>query len=231
MNLLFISNDPSTKKDLSNFLQLYFDKVLYIDNTKKCHKALKKEKISLIILDVNDTYFSELIFLQEFRRIDTKTKIIMLSNLSNVHFLIELISLRLTKYVLKPINLKYFREIIFSAIDEIKKEQYDNNIVYLVENYSWNIALKKLFKNNVAVYLTKSEITIFKYYCNHRNEIFSYFDILDILDRDCEGDVNKAKMILKRLRKRLTPEIIKNIYGLGYRFNTTSCKNSSKHSH
>jgi DNA-binding response OmpR family regulator len=54
---------------------------------------------------------------------------------------------------------------------------------------------------------------------------------LDILDRDCEGDVNKAKMILKRLRKRLTPEIIKNIYGLGYRFNTTSCKNSSKHSH
>lgn len=229
MNLLFISNDSSTKKDLENFLQLYFEKVLYIQSIEKCPKIFKKEKINLILLDVNDTYFVELLFLQEFRKADSQTKIIVLSNLTNTHFLIELITLKLTKYVLKPINLKYFREVILSAIEEIKKEKYDNNIVHLIDNYSWNIALKKLFKNNVTVSLTKRELLIFKYYCNHRNEIFSYFDILDILDRDCEGDINKAKMILKRLKKRLTPEIIKNIYGLGYRFNTICYKNSSKY--
>jgi DNA-binding response OmpR family regulator len=219
MNILLISTNESVKKDLNNFLQLYFSNVFYLRNIHLCFKVLKKQHIDIIIVDINKSYLQELLFLQIFRQYNNKTKIIVLSQLIDEYFLIELIPLNLTQYILKPIDFNSFRKIILQTIEQIKKEEKTHKIIRLVDNYYWDLTRQKLFHKDQNISLTKNELNIFKHYCNQQNKIFSYYDILTSLEEGYDSSDNRAKMIIKRIRKKLSSNIIENIYGVGYRFN------------
>lgn len=219
MNLLFISNNIPLKKRLSNFLHLYFQSIIYLDNINFILNFDEIKNMDIMIIDINDSYKYELIFIQKLRRYNRKIKVILLSHIKESKFLIKLFPLQISFYILKPIIFKYFRENLLHLITEIKEEREDHETINLVDNYMWDITLNKLFKNNIYIPLTKNEIKIFRHYCNKQNKIFSYYDILDTLEETYDCTDNKAKMIIKRLRKKLSCQIIENIYGLGYRFN------------
>lgn len=219
MNLLFISTNILLKSHLKNFLHLYFDSVVYIDNVNSTLTMREIQRIDIIIIDIYQSYNLELSFVQNLRQHNRKTKIVLLSHIIESSFLIKLFPLQISRFIVKPIEFKYFRENILQVIDEVKEEEQVHEVITLVDDYMWDVTLKKLFKNNKHIPLTKNEIAIFKHYCNKQNKIFSYYDILNTLEEDYDSSDNKAKMIIKRLRKKLSFRILENIYGLGYRFN------------
>lgn len=219
MNLLFISTNILLKDHLNNFLHLYFNSIIYLDTINSDIPVKEMQRIDIIIIDIYQSYNLELSFIQSLRQYNRKIKIVVLSHIIESNFLIKLFPLQISRFIVKPIEFKYFRENILQVIDEVKEEEQVHKVITLVNDYRWDVTLKKLFQNNKNIPLTKNEIAIFKHYCNKQNKIFSYYDILNALEEDYDSSDNKAKMIIKRLRKKLSFDILENIYGLGYRFN------------
>lgn len=87
------------------------------------------------------------------------------------------------------------------------------------ENEYWDNDKKLLYSFNKIVKLSNSEVKIFNLLINNTHQIFSKYDLLNLIQEDYYDDISddSIKSVIKRLRKKISIDIIKNVYGLGYK--------------
>ena len=71
------------------------------------------------------------------------------------------------------------------------------------------------------VKLTSHEFRLLSYLIHHKGEVVSRTELIEHLyDQDFDKDSNTIEVFVGRLRKKLYPEIIETVRGLGYRLQT-----------
>ena len=69
-----------------------------------------------------------------------------------------------------------------------------------------------------AVKLTSHEFRLLSYLMHHKGEIISRTELIEHLyDQDFDKDSNTIEVFVGRLRKKLHPDVIETVRGLGYR--------------
>jgi DNA-binding response OmpR family regulator len=127
--------------------------------------------------------------------------------------------LNLTKYLPKPISRGKLKEALNEAAKQYKELNSKSEKIVLENGLFWDKSAKKLFENKNEIKLTKHEILLFELLTSKKEKIFSSDEIAlylwdDIIDFE---NSSKLKDIIKRLRKKLPKDTIKNIYGAGYK--------------
>ena len=219
MTLLFIEDDDITRNSLRDYLNTIFNHVYEVSDGKVAFEIYQAVKPDIILLDINLSSVDGIFIAKKIRESDRETIIIILSAREDKETLLEATTLGLTKYLLKPIQRKEFKESLLSAISKVNDKNHSNNIVRLIDGFVWNLEQKELSHNSIKIQLTKREISLLDNFCSKSIKVVSYEDMYFEIYNNMDYNENKLRMLIKRLRLKTHQEIIQNVYGLGYRFN------------
>jgi len=154
-----------------------------------------------MIVDINIPKCNGIEVVKEIRKSDQNTKIIMLTAHTEKTYLMQSISLKLTTYLVKPINRQQLKEALELAIKELSLFEIKfKKIIILNESFLWDIEKEKLFHNNSIVKLTAKEQLLLNLLFSNNHKVFTYDEIIiSIWTYDnYEGDkINALKTIIK----------------------------------
>jgi DNA-binding response OmpR family regulator len=158
------------------------------------------------------------------REEDFNTKIIFITSHTDLEYLLKASTLKLTRYILKPIEKEELINSINNALNEIKNYKIiSNNLLQIDRNYLWNFETLELIKLGETVTLTPKERKILNYMFSHLGKVITYDDILYEVWDDYELPTKQTlKTMITNLRKKTPDDLIHNIYGIGYKILTTS---------
>lgn len=210
LNILYISNN-FTQDIAIEYLNINAKEFYLTHSLENADVALDTKKIDIIFSEYNNIeYFKEI------RTKNKKIQIIIASNLiENLH-LIEGIKIELLKFLQVPLTKESLVSTLRTCIKTF--DANSSNIITLQENYIYDYYNQVLLKNKKIVLLSKKENDFFKFMTSRANNTVSYKEI-DQGIWDGEMTQDALRSVVKELRKKTYKDLIKNVSGIGYRFN------------
>ena len=237
INVLFVEDDEFIRKETKELLEDIFQKeiAIAVDGKDGFEKYMnyynKNEKyFDLVITDIKMPNMDGIELTKLIYNQNENQSLIVLSAHNESEYLMELINLGISQFILKPIDFDNFVEVIYKVSKDIylddKSVQVDileNPMLKLSKNLIWDKQNNQLLNNGEVVKLTKKEYLLFDLLLRVPEKTSTNEEILSYLwkdDDDKSPDITNLKNIISRLRKKVPELRIENIYSLGYRINT-----------
>lgn len=217
--VLFVEDEENIRKNYAGYLKTYFKEVYEAENAEDALVIYEKEHPDIMIVDIHLPKMSGLELIKEIRKNDVKVKIIILTAHDDAAFLFEAIPLKLTKYLVKPINRKELKDSLALAIRDLEEfTVMHNKNIQLEDKYSWDRECKELYHCNEVVVLTIMEKKFLELLFSGKSRFFTYDEIFDyVWGYDEMGSINGLKNLVSRLRKKLPEDMIINMFNEGYK--------------
>lgn len=218
LNILYIEDEELIKENMKKTLILFCENIFDVSNIEEAKIVLEKHRIDIIITDINLPSTNGIEFIKEFRKIDKKIPIIILSAYTDKNYLLEATKLKLTDYLTKPIDFKSLHATLYKCVDEILENS--RYVISFKNGIEFNVLHKKLFckNNNKEMLLTSKELMLIEYLVKHSNRIVSIDELKKyIWEDELESTDSALKNLLNKIRKKIGKDSILNISGVGYR--------------
>lgn len=217
--ILFVEDEQSIRENYVTYLKMFFSEVYEAEDGEKAYHIYKQKKPDIMIVDINIPKLSGLELLRKIRENDYNTKAIVLTAHTDKTFLLEATSLKLTRYLVKPVSRKDLKEALKITIDELLKYNIlPIQKINLTDDYSWDFQLNELKHHNKNVELTNKEKIFLKLLFSHKNRVFTYDEIFEyIWQYEDSISIDGLKNMVKRLRKKLPENTILNVFNEGYK--------------
>lgn len=217
--ILFVEDEQLIRENYVTYLKMFFSEVYEAENGEKAYDIYKQKKPDIMIVDINIPKLSGLELLRKIRENDYNTKAIVLTAHTDKTFLLEATSLKLTRYLVKPVSRKDLKEALKDTIDELLKYNIlPIQKINLTDDYSWDFQLNELKHHNKNVELTNKEKIFLKLLFSHKNRVFTYDEIFEyIWQYEDSISIDGLKNMVKRLRKKLPENTILNVFNEGYK--------------
>jgi len=216
IKVLIVEDDKVLNDFFYEFLQIYFNAIFQAYDGIEALEIYKKEKPSLIITDINLPKLDGLSFIEEIRKKDKKTQVIVASAHSEQSKLLKAIELNLITYLIKPIDQTKLHE----TLNSIKKVFDDKYFIQLSSSYKFNLLTSQLFDEETEVELTAKEKKVLHLFVENKNRCVSYTEISTYIYDYEEYSLNAITSLIKRLRKKIKDQLIQTCYNEGYKIHT-----------
>ncbi|RLA71829.1 MAG: DNA-binding response regulator [Epsilonproteobacteria bacterium] len=217
--ILFVEDEVAIRANYIEYLNIYFEEVYEAEDGEKAYEIYKQKKPDILIVDINVPLLNGLDLLKKIREDDHATRAIMLTAYKDVDFLLKATTLKLTKYLVKPVSRHDLKESLETAVLELSKfNVIQKKKIHLRDNYSWDYEIGELSINHSIVSLTDKEKQVFTLLISTPKKIFSVDEIVDSLWNTTSIEKQDSlKTIIKMLRRKLPQNTIKNVFGVGYK--------------
>ena len=218
LNILYIEDEKNIRLNIKKTLELFCENVFDAENILNAKEILTKQRIDIIISDINLPDISGIDFVKEIRIKDKTIPIILLSAYTDKEFLLEATKLKLVDYLTKPINFKDLNNALQKCVEEI----LDNSryIITFKNNIQYNVSHNCLIDNNEKeeIRLTNKELDLLNFLIKNNNRVCSAEELKSaIWDDYLEATDSALKNLLNKVRKKIGKESIINISGVGYK--------------
>ena len=217
--VLYVEDEKEVRENIAEYLETFFHKVYITDNGIDALKLFKQQTPDLLILDINIPKIDGLNVAKLVREINQKTHIVMLTAQKDEETLLDAIPLKLTQFLVKPVSPAKFE----MTLESVAKSILDNseNMIFLDKNreYCFDTINHKLYHNKDEVELSIKEAHLCALLVENFKQTVSVETIMVYVWEDYfEEDISKdsVKSLVSSLRKKLYPEAISNVYGVGY---------------
>jgi DNA-binding response OmpR family regulator len=219
-DILYVEDEENIRENYVRFLKKYFKHIYEAADGEEAYNIYKDKKPKVMLVDINLPKLNGIDLVKKIRELDYTIKIIMLTANADVETLLEATELKLTKYLVKPVN----REQLKGAMDLVMKELTSfeikaKKIIILKDGYSWDVENIELKVDAKTIMLTNKEREILKLLFSNVNIVYTYDEIIEHIWGYDSDKVDALKTIIKNLRKKLPKDTIKNIFGVGYKIN------------
>jgi len=119
LSVLYVEDDNEIAKKLISILSTLFKKVLHVEDGQKGLEAFKNEGFDMILSDISMPNMNGIEMTKQIKEINLEQPIIFSTAHSESNLLMEAINLNVEGYVLKPINHKYFLELLYKVANKI----------------------------------------------------------------------------------------------------------------
>jgi len=217
--LLIVEDEQVTRTNYVTYLKKHYKAVYEAADGEEGYRVYKEKKPHILIVDINLPKMSGLVLLKKIREFDQTTKAIVFTAHSQLDMLLEASTLKLTKYLIKPVNRVALKEALLLAHNELKNfTTISNNIVHLKNNFSYSFSKQELTSNEEVIILTKNETKLLSMILSKPKHVFEYSEIIDeIWDEDKYVKIDSLKTLIKIIRRKLPEDTIQNVFGVGYR--------------
>ncbi|WP_206732268.1 response regulator transcription factor [Halarcobacter mediterraneus] len=220
LNILYLEDEKNIRKNITETLNLIAFKVFDVESINDAIKVLEKERINIIISDINLKEENGLSFIKSLREKYIDIPIILLTAYTDKNYLLEATKLKLVDYLIKPTDFNTLNNSLNKAAEEI----YLNGkfIINFSNNISYDVLHKTLFLENEKkeLELTAKEIELLDLLIENHNKVLEYEIIKDIIWKDSIDITDSAlKNLVNKLRKKIGKDTIKNISGVGFKIN------------
>lgn len=219
-NILYVEDEPEIQANIAEYLSNYFANVLLASKGEEALAQYKAHRPDVILLDINLPDIDGLSIAKQIRESDQNIKIIMLTAYTEKEKLLKATELKLTKYLVKPVAPKLFKETLKALSRELSRNP--SHYINLGENYLWSKQENLLRKDDSPIKLSEKEHRLMKLFMQYKSSVVSYEKIIamvwdDAFDRGVS--IDSVKNQVSQLRKKLPPRSISSVYGEGYIFN------------
>lgn len=218
-NILFIEDEKAIRDNFVTYLKIFFQNVYEAADGLEGYEVYKEKKPDILIIDINLPHLNGLELLKKIREKDHNTKAILLTAYTDKKFLLEASSLKLIRYLTKPVSRDELEETLQLTVKEL--QSYRINPIQKIElkgNYNWDIDRKTLFYFNKEVNLTPNEKSFLELLFSSLERTFTYDEITYHIWDYSENDTKNAmKSLVNKLRKKLPEGIITNVFSTGYK--------------
>lgn len=216
-SILYVEDEPEIRVNITEYLESYFGTVHVAKDGKEALEAYNNHHPDVLLLDINLPYLSGLEVATKVREKDQSVKIIMLTAHTEKDKLLTATGLKLTKYLVKPISPKIFKETMHILSSELRHNP--SRFVNLGKDCIWNIQQEVLRIKDTVVEFTEKEHQLLKLFISKKGKAVGYEEIMVALWEDSffkEISIDSVKNQVSHLRKKLPENIIDTIYGKGY---------------
>lgn len=147
LNLLYVEDDENLRNQTVKVLKYFFLNVIVCEDGEEGLESFKKNKIDLIITDINMPKLNGLSMIKQIKKINSSIPVIIYSAYKEPEYLLDSIELGIDEYLTKPLDFSKFTTALKKTIDK-------NEIVQkttLLNNYE-----RALTKSSI---ITKLDIT------------------------------------------------------------------------
>jgi len=211
MRILYLEDDEKLAAIVVEYLQKY----LIIDhapNYDEAQNLIDLYHYDICLLDRNIKGHD--IGMNLIECIQTRSKstgIIVLSAYSTIDDKIDGLGLGADDYMEKPFNMKE----LYARICALQRRNVPK--VISIQNMRFDISSKRIFEDEVEIFLTNKENDLFFYLLIHSNSVISQDQLLQSLYLHPEEIAsNTINVRINAIRKKLPIDIIKNIKTRGY---------------
>ena len=148
MTVLYVEDDNYIAQEVSEILRKLFKKVIFaVDGVDGLDKYAKnKDVIDLVITDIIMPNKNGIELIKEIKNIDKNILCIVISSSTDTEYLIDLISLNVDGYLMKPVRYKSLLEIVYKVLQKkiLKDENdnYKNNLQKIIDKKSEELTLR-----------------------------------------------------------------------------------------
>jgi len=149
MQVLYVEDDKTVRDAMHLFFESYFKKVVYACNGEEGFRYFQEEDFDLIITDIAMPGMNGIEMIREIRKIDENIPIIITSAYSDTTYFQQAISSKVDGYLIKPINILQFEELLDRIVEKIQKRKEINRYLeyqYKKANYDQLTGLYNRYK-------------------------------------------------------------------------------------
>ena len=223
LKLLYAEDDKTIREGHLAYIKSRFDfEVHEAEDGVQALELYNKHQHEIVLTDIEMPNMSGLHFANEIRKISKFTKIIIISAHSEPANLMDALDLYLVNFIVKPISKQKLSQSIQTAIDTLVVTQDKEDHFLIIEaNAKFDISTHNYFVNDTKVKLSKSEGKLLEHLATNRTNSISSMDIFMAVWDDFEKEYSQdaVRTLVKKLRKKLPPKSIENIYGGYYKLN------------
>ena len=210
--VLCVEDEDGIRKRLVNTLKYYFKDVYEASNGEEGYYLYYDKRPDVILSDIEMPKKNGIEMVEEIRKNDFSTIIIMLTAYSNEEYLLNLINLNINHYILKPV----VSDNLLNGIVKAFGKKLENKIVFTEELY-FNTEKRELFYKDEIVILRKREKDFLLLLHENKDRVLVYSTIEDYIWKDKVMSPSALKTFIKELRQRLPIDLIINIPQEGYK--------------
>ena len=213
--IVYAEDEKGIQEEIQEILELFFKDVFIANNGLEALELYKKHKPDLIITDIKMPKLTGLDFIKELRKEDDKTCIAVTTAFTDLELMILATELNLLKYIVKPLTKDKLNEIFERFLE---KKACDDTIL-LGEDFYFHKKASVIKKEKETYTLTSKEL-IFLNHLLSKKTIVTYEEIEYLLDIDSYENENAIRQFIKKLRKKLPSNYLKNLQNEGYLINS-----------
>jgi len=214
--VLYVEDDLTLQKNIVETLNHFFEKVLMAHNGDDAYDIYiaNQNRIDLIITDINMPNTGGISFSKSIREFDKHLPIVIISAYTNTDYLLDSIDLNIIKYITKPFTTKK----IINLLDRLLEYFELNNYIMIDKNIRLNYESGELIITNQKIKLTKKETIFMKLLAE--NSVVTYDIMYEYMwDYNKSPSADAIKSFIRKFKKKLPPNLIKNKHSVGYYLN------------
>ena len=210
VSILCVEDEDGIRKVIVDTLKYYFDEVYEARDGNEAYEIYKDYNPKIILSDIQMKNCNGIDFVKKIRKDDLNTTIIMLTAHSNEEYLIDLINLNVSHFILKPLNLKKLNEALLKYLEKKLKP------IFLHDDLVLDLEKRELHFEEEIIPLRKREKEFLQLLYEKKGAILTYVEIEEELWIDKEMTTHALKSFIKEVRAKLPINIVKNIPQEGY---------------
>ena len=212
LSILVVEDEIDLLERLAKYLSIFCDTIYKAKDGLEALEMYKEYQPTLILTDINMPRLSGVEFVQEVRKTDATTQIIILSAHTNTEDFLAVVPLGLVDYLVKPIQTEQLKTAILKAFENIAENKY----VTLADDYVWNKLTNHLELEGEVISLTMNESSFVEMLVSKIDEDVSYEEIHNHIYNLAVYSQNAIFTLVKRIRQKTTKDLIKSCFKFGY---------------
>lgn len=223
LNLLMIDDDKESLDSLEYILKNFFKSTYKYDNPLEAYNFLSNhlDEVDVIITDLRMPNLDGVDLCKKLRKENINIPIIILSSHSNSKDLLELVSLGLVDYIVKPLTSNKLEKVLSTLTNKLS----GHSIYKIDENLSYDYSKKQLFQGNNLIDLSEKEIILLELLIKNIDKLVTKDEIQYALYVNEIMTDNAYRNILWRLRKKVPSLNIKTLKNMGVSLEKISNEN------
>jgi len=167
LKLLYVEDNADAREMTAMILEDFFDKIVIAVDGEDGFEKFQENEIDLIITDINMPRLNGLDMIEKIRAIDDDVSILVLSAHNEDDFFIRSIKLNIDGYLLKPIDIDQFSNMLNKVIQKNKYLQEAKANLHFLQEYkkatNESSIVSKTDTKGIITYVNDSFCEISKY--------------------------------------------------------------------
>ncbi|BCL69230.1 FeuP protein [Vibrio nigripulchritudo MADA3029] len=217
MKVLVVEDEPRLGEQIIETLeQAGWVPELSVEGIDALYRATSEEW-DMIVLDLGLPKLDGLTVLKGIRDENINTPVIILSARDTLSQRVEGLNAGADDYLTKPFEMV---ELIARIRAQLRRASGNASPVMQVGDLSLDTRTSKVLWQGQVVSLTALEYKVVAYFMHNADKVISRTELVEhIYKQDFDRDSNTIEVFIGRIRKKIAPDVIKTVRGLGYQLN------------